>query len=249
MRIGMANDKGIDLSKRVMAKLMLLEYFRPETFRLLSDLQSDQEGKPVEFSKAEESIKGKTSASDANGENEFIKEIQKDNWLNAWLENDPSLKGVDLRPYFFFSRDILKPFSIERVRISPEGQEVLMQLVSASKTYRDAGIKKLEKLSQTDGAAIFSTFTTKARQEENQSSRSELLKTVCKICEVRPELSGELMIYLRSFPVRLLSPAIVPVVKQTFKALRDPEGVSKIMLIWAENKENNRLATAASSKE
>ncbi len=247
MRLEMATSKGIPLSKRVMAKLMLLEYFRPETFRIVSEWQSSQEGKPLEISKAEGSSRGKLTTTDGD-ENDLIKELTKDHWLKSWFENDPSLKDVDLRPYFFFSRDILKPFSIERARISSQGQEVLVQLVSDSKAFRDAAIKNPEKLSQSDGAAIFSTLTTKARQEENPNSRSELLKTICKICEVRSELSGELLIFLKGFPLKLLSPAIVPVVKQTFKALGDSDAISKLISVWASNKENTRLATAASAK-
>jgi hypothetical protein len=244
MRIEMANNKGIALSKRIMAKLMLLEYFRPETFRRISESQVQQDGKPKEIALAEQNSSSKTGHNSGD-DSEIITDL-KDNWLISWFKSEPSLKDVDLRPYFFFSRDILKPFSIERVRISSEGQDVLVKLVSSSKAVKGNGLKDLEKLSPSDGAAIFSTLIAKARQEENPSNRSELINTICKMCEVRNELTGELLIFLKSVPVKLLAPSIVPVIKQTLKTSEHAESLSKLISIWAENKENSRLATAAS---
>ncbi|MBU4357561.1 MAG: KAP family NTPase [Syntrophaceae bacterium] len=49
LRLQMADSRGIKLSKRILAKLMLLEYFRPETFRLLAQMQAAQLGLPNEL--------------------------------------------------------------------------------------------------------------------------------------------------------------------------------------------------------
>jgi predicted KAP-like P-loop ATPase len=49
MRLEMAQFRNVPLQQRVLAKLMLLEYFKPESFRRLAELQAEQEGKPQQL--------------------------------------------------------------------------------------------------------------------------------------------------------------------------------------------------------
>jgi hypothetical protein len=49
----MAQSRSVSLDEQVLAKLMLLEYFRPESFRRLAQLQSEQQGRPAELAKLE----------------------------------------------------------------------------------------------------------------------------------------------------------------------------------------------------
>jgi hypothetical protein len=46
MRVEMAQARKVDLKTRILAKLMLLEYFQPQAFKQLADLQASQEGLP-----------------------------------------------------------------------------------------------------------------------------------------------------------------------------------------------------------
>lgn len=56
-RIELANDRGLALDRAILAKLMLLEYFRDDYFRQLSALQASQAGKPAELAAAEEHVR------------------------------------------------------------------------------------------------------------------------------------------------------------------------------------------------
>jgi hypothetical protein len=53
LRLVMAKSRNVELKQRVLAKLMLLERFRPESFRSLADAQAKQAGKPKELALAE----------------------------------------------------------------------------------------------------------------------------------------------------------------------------------------------------
>lgn len=138
MRLQMAKFRRITLQQRVLAKLMLLEYFKPQSFRRLAELQSEQNGQPQELISmellardegpqlnelsripADSDKKDKSLASDKpkNGkvvsaktkkvENEFQLWLNQ-NWTHDWLKMEPSLDGVDLRPYFLlFTRFII----------------------------------------------------------------------------------------------------------------------------------------------
>ncbi len=58
LRLRMAKARQIDLSRRVLAKLMLLEYFKPESFRLLAQWQALQDGEPDQLRALERQIRG-----------------------------------------------------------------------------------------------------------------------------------------------------------------------------------------------
>lgn len=49
LRMQMAEDRGLNLKRQILAKLMLLEYIRPIFFKQLAKIQADQEGKPEEI--------------------------------------------------------------------------------------------------------------------------------------------------------------------------------------------------------
>ncbi|RUL87988.1 KAP family P-loop NTPase fold protein [Tautonia sociabilis] len=57
MRSGMAAARKIGLKDRVLAKLMLLEYFRPQSFKRLAELQAEQGGKPGELALLERTVR------------------------------------------------------------------------------------------------------------------------------------------------------------------------------------------------
>jgi predicted KAP-like P-loop ATPase len=65
MRLEMADFRGVALQQRVLAKLMLLEYFRPESFRRLAELQGAQEGRPQQLLLMEREARGETEQTES----------------------------------------------------------------------------------------------------------------------------------------------------------------------------------------
>lgn len=61
LRMGMAGDRGLELRRQVLAKLMLLEYLKPEFFKHLARLQAAREGKPAELAEAERTLRWQDS--------------------------------------------------------------------------------------------------------------------------------------------------------------------------------------------
>lgn len=87
----------------VLAKLMVLEYSAPSLFRKLYDWQSLQKGESKEMMELE------SLAADDN--NEDVKSKFDADWANEkimkWLNVEPKLAGIDLRDYYWISRDQL----------------------------------------------------------------------------------------------------------------------------------------------
>lgn len=56
IRTQMAKSRNVTLKQRVLAKLMLLEYFKPEFFKQLAEFQANQQGRPKELKQIEQQI-------------------------------------------------------------------------------------------------------------------------------------------------------------------------------------------------
>jgi hypothetical protein len=71
LRMSIADDRGLSLQRTVLAKLMLVEYLKPEFFKQLARLQAEQDGKPEELASAEaylSALERRGSVATANAE-------------------------------------------------------------------------------------------------------------------------------------------------------------------------------------
>lgn len=94
-----------DFKVDVLAKLMILEYAEPSLFSELYRWQSQNKGYAQPLQKLEKK--------NGNGEHEI--EEKYNGWRNpkllTWLDSEPYLANVDLRDYFWISRDRLESMS------------------------------------------------------------------------------------------------------------------------------------------
>lgn len=213
MRLQMAKSRSIDLKQRALAKLMLLEYFKPESFKALAEAQANQNGKARELSAAEQPAEIAAAGSEVETKPKLKGQAKKsepinvelpawllDAWVKEWIALDPPLGQEDLRPYFFFSRDTLGPMSGAIQRMSPHAQEILAELSHESDAVRLNAIRKAAALGQGDAAAIFEALAEKARQEEDSDDERSSLGKLCLWTTERPELCAEAITFLSTFP-------------------------------------------------
>lgn len=122
MREKMAFSKSIELDRKILAKVMMLEYFKSPLFRKVAQLVSTEQGKPKEIEHLETNQLMDSSE---------LKLWKDDKWVQDWCAIAPSLSGVDLRPYFYFSRSALdERFDTSIVKLSPTAQKTLENLLS-----------------------------------------------------------------------------------------------------------------------
>ncbi len=218
MRIKMAKSRGIVLNRRILAKLMLLEYFRSQFFRNLSAWQSIQEGKPEQLKKMEELAR--STETETNSKKDKFPEIDmwiRDQWILQWLTSEPSLSGEDLRPYFYFSREKLTDISSVIKRLSPEAQEIIRDLSSPSEAVRNNAFKKAKEISSTDASAILDELIEKTRNLEDYSKEDSPLYLAVKWIKERQELSADLMSFINTLPDNELPVWIVTKLESVLK--------------------------------
>jgi len=233
MRLGMASARSVELKRGVLAKLMLLEYLRPESFKELARLQAVQAGMPIDLREAEKAHKVEAAPDEESAvesdstrpkatdpapkkatpprptiraEASPLAPWLGDPWLADWLASEPSLSGIDLGHYFYFSRERLDPLAGASLRMSPEAQEVLSRLLGDVESTRTLALNRAPTLSAVDAAAILEALGGRARRSEGSNAAANApLPLMCSFVDRRPELFNEFMTFLKS-----LSPAAVP---------------------------------------
>ena len=251
MRLEMAAFRKVELQQRVLAKLMLLEYFKPESFRRLADLQAEQNGQPREITAMEQlALGGQDELGTGEGDEEKriaeadVKNSSKEKksespkntspksasatpekppklegefqlwlsqpWTDDWLQMEPRLAGIDLRPYFFFSRDLLSTsLGIETNRMSQTAQEILTALLNESQAVRDNALKKLENLSLSDIASLFENLSQRAQQEEDYGKNNQSFQRLFDLTKARKEIRGEFILFLNRLPELAIHAVVV----------------------------------------
>jgi predicted KAP-like P-loop ATPase len=244
LRLRIAENKKVDLKKRILAKLMLLEYFKPESFRLLFNWQASQNGIPKELAILEESDKLTTSQKPSKKELN-LETWSEDQWLQSWLKIEPHLATENLSPYFYFSRDILSfKIGISLSRMSTSAQDALKNLISKSKSEAKMGIEALKVLSLSDVSAIFQELSNMVYIEETIQERVRIQKILIDLADNIEGIRTETITFFNNLPVNLISPGIVPKLAQCYQKKKDENQMISLFNKWSENSDTS-LAKAA----
>lgn len=143
MRMKMSEYKHAEIDRKILAKLMILEYIRPAAFNLFAEMTTNGE-----INKELAILESK----DANTElgNLKLRAWLRDEWLLNWISIEPPLADQELIPYFYFTRTSLdEKISRKSVNLSPEAQVVFEKLLSKS----DVKIKEAIETDVSDAEA------------------------------------------------------------------------------------------------
>jgi predicted KAP-like P-loop ATPase len=238
LRMSLSKARGLKLEKRVLVKLMILEYMKPVFFKELANLQIQQEGKPRELVAAETQLMGiaddtkESNVPENNGKSTSTKSKAKeksvidskvtkeeesaqlqtwlaDEWMLRWLKLQPLLAGTDLRPYFYIAHDNVGALGASQLRLSHKAQEVLNRLTSNQAFARRAGVNEIASLSDPDVNAIFQRLTEQIRQTDGSASTS-IEKTLADMTEKKKELVPQYIAFYEALPELRITPAIPP---------------------------------------
>lgn len=159
MRMKMAKYKHVRLDRKILAKLMMLEYIRPTAFNLFAEMATNNE-------LAKELILLENISDENNMDSLKLKTWLKDEWLKNWLGIEPLLadNAEQLNPYLYFARTSLdEKISRISVNLSPDAQKVLEFLMAKS----DVKIKEALKItvSEAEACVIMEAMSVKMIKE------------------------------------------------------------------------------------
>lgn len=263
MRQSMAKTRSIELNQRVLAKLMLLEYFRPESFRQLARFQAEENGKPVALARAEKAVAAKKQLSATSADQTIDDESDgvvaqtyrippwlDDDWIKNWLDMEPHLASEDLRPYFFFSRDTLGSLSAVAQRLTPLAQEVLTGLLHDSEAVNKTTLQKVATINEAEAAAIFEALCERVRQEDDLGDEKSSFARLLNFVKARPTMFSQYIAHLSDLSESVLPPHVVTsVISLSDDAAK--QSIAKPLLVkWTQssNAQLKKLAKARVGK-
>ena len=171
-----------DFKMDILAKLMVLEYSSQSLFRQIYEWQSSQKGESKEL-KELESLASKNSI-------EIIKEKYSADWGTdktiKWLNAEPKLTDIDLRDYYWITRDQLTTSISGSSLVSPHIRSLVKKLiepVAGTALTRTVANEIKDKLSEGDYETLISLLEkelTKAPEKtEIHEAFIELMSQKC----------------------------------------------------------------------
>lgn len=234
MRLTMSNSKGVNLKKNVLAKLMLLEYFKTESFNKLVKSSYETDDNLLSF--LEDTTKKVPSSFEG---------WTKDPWLKKWLEVEPKLGDENLKLYFYFTKKKNVEFSTNK-RLSEDAKLILRDFFAGDLISKNA-ISKSSQLGDSDLNALFSELTSKLIIEEEINKRADILKLLTQFVKENNGLVSEYCAYMENVSEDILLPSVVPNLLSLVKDTSFVEYGKSILEKWSKSS-NSILAKAAKSK-
>lgn len=235
LRLNMSISKGVTLKKNVLAKLMLLEYFKTESFNKLVKASYEVEENLLLL--LENSTKKIPKS---------FESWNSDPWLKRWMDIEPKLGEENLKLYFYFTNSKNNIEFTTNKRLSNEAKTILKNLFESDLVSKNA-IRQSSQLSSVDKNAIFSELTNKLIVEEDLSKRSNLNKILVLFTKQNDILISEYCAFMENISESILMPANVPnLLSITKNTAHQAYGIT-ILEKWSKSS-NSTLATASKNK-
>lgn len=157
-----------DFKDDILAKLMILEYAEPKLFETLYNWQMSNKGIATQLGELEKICETKTNKITIP---ETYKEWQNKPKIINWLGSEPYLSKIDLRDYFWISRDKLSSMQ-GNLLISPLIKSLMIKLEpekTPEKLTRKILTEELKALSTNDQSTFFQLLKQKIITDSNNN--------------------------------------------------------------------------------
>jgi hypothetical protein len=198
MRMKAAEYKGAKLDRKILAKLMMLEYIRPAAFKVFAEMARTNELMPeiaiLETNPTEEGTKALSR----------LQSWLKDDWLLNWIGITPALTGTELNQYLYFARTSLdEKISRISVNLSPEAQKALESLMSKSDVKINEALKT--DVSEAEAGIILEAMANQMTKDANVDKMH--VKAFVGFSLAKPTRYVSALEYIKSFPSTALDMA------------------------------------------
>ena len=196
----------------VLVKLMVLEYGQPIEYRQLYQWQTAGEGFPKEIQYLESSI----FSSDEDVDDEKIPKKEKDRpeipagwdapFMQNWIEMEPLLSKVDLRDYFWISRDKLQSAFSGISMAPPIVRRILEGLISNNSGKHNAAVEEAVNLPADDRSSLLGQLEDHVHRHPDQKTGYDAFQEL-----IEKNFEGAVNIFTRVLgkcPIKSIPPTV-----------------------------------------
>lgn len=225
MRLQMASYKNKVLNRKILAKIMMLEYIKPRIFNKIAEMAANNT-LSAELSFFENGTPEKADE---------LKICRDDTWFLEWCKIEPKLSDENLNTYFYFTRTSLDE-KISRISsvLSPMGRKILDSLMSKVDTKINQAIEDSKDLSHSEAASILDAMNYSMLSETNINSK--IIKAFLLFAQQRDELTSDTVSYLQSFSGSQISLGCAAYVADFANNTNKQVEVMEIVSQWAKKK-------------
>lgn len=251
LRLKIAEVKKLDIKKKILAKIMLLEYFRNERFIELFRLVEQSKEYKTLFEESDTPSVGKKEESEQlkkKIKNSEISEMrstwEKDDWMKDWLKNEPSLKNINLEPYYYLTREKLSGLKITDIRVNTTVENLYNILISGSDTVRDKELKKLSNFEQMDVRNTYNLLKSFILQTDESEKSDFALISAIRMSAGKSDLMDDMLKFIEIIPLPKISQQVFPEITSAIKNTNCRDEAIKLLEKFA-NSETKSLAKLA----
>ncbi|NKN01169.1 NTPase KAP [Rhizobium leguminosarum bv. viciae] len=190
MRHATAKRRSMELDEAVITKLALFERCTDEAaFTALLDLvNAAPNGRPALFdSKQRDNI-------------QIPEGFDKHKvFVTEWLDLEPTLYDVDLRPAVYLARETL-PLQIKSKSLSPEAKKAVAELLKVSSLTSKAAQTSISKIPAEEATEVMNELVNAMRQNSDWSHRRSDLNGPLLLAEQKLETASALDAFLEQIP-------------------------------------------------
>ena len=226
MRMMMAKHKHATLDRKILAKLMLLEYIRPAAFNLFAEMATNNE-------LTNELTVLENLPEESSTDSMKLKAWLKDEWLMNWLEIEPLLaqNAERLNPYLYFARTSLdEKISRISVNLSPDAQNVLEFLMSKSEVKIKEALKV--PISDAEASLIMEAMSVKMIKE-TQIDRMQI-KAFADFALINNSRYYSALEHIKRFPASALTVPSMIYLSDFAKKADLQQEMQELAKVWGE---------------
>lgn len=196
LRMKQATYKNKTLDRRILAKMMMLEYFRINVFKTMATLAQNDSLKAELLELEKICVSGEIKK--GNTALDKLKNCVADDWFMSWCHIEPKLGDEDLKLYFYFSRTSLEErLSLITSSLSPKAREALTKLMSQSEIIIRKALEDVDELATSETLSIICAMGDQllSMSEVNETQ----MKTFLSLSSKKQEFAEEGFNVLKRF--------------------------------------------------
>ena len=205
LRIKQASYKNKHLDRRVLAKIMMLEYFRTNIFKKFADMlrESTLEQELAIIEKINKDEEKETAKKDLK----LLKDCLSDEWFMSWVRIEPTLSNEDLSQYFYFSRTSLEErLSLLTSNLSPIARDLMSKLMSQSEILSQKALKDINELPTHEVLLVIDAIANQLLAAGRVNDAQ--MKTFCSLISSKNDYWSAGIKLISRFSVEQLPPSV-----------------------------------------